>query len=103
MVGIQGRDRVQDDTWALVWASGGGGNLAGGQVHRGGPSVALLWKHSGPFAKFVSCFYVCFKEGCISVFQYVGIEHKKNRFLMFFKKLIFSSKTVLVLSSLSLK
>lgn len=102
-MGIRGRERVQDDTWALVWASGGGRNLAEEQVCRGGLSVALVWKHSGPFAKFVSCFYVCFKEQCISVFQYVGIEHKKNRFLMFFKKLISSSKTVLVLSSLSLK
>lgn len=52
-------------------------------------------------------FWFCFfKEGCTSVFQYVGTEHKKNRFfnfVFFFFKLASSSKAFLGFSSLSLR
>lgn len=57
---IQQAGRLEEEDGLLLWCISG-------------------WTYAGSFAEFVfSVFLLLLKEGYVSVFQYVGIEQKKN-------------------------
>ena len=89
--GNLGRGGVQGGTWALARAPvlvAEQLQQASRVVEEDGVCMTLssFWVQACRVicrAQFLLFIFVL-KEGCISVFQYVDIEHKKNRFLMFF-------------------